>query len=545
MLQLGKLEYVLKQSAHKLEESSMEICADRSFVHDTIYLAVIKTKQKYKKLANKERAVEVCISLMRQPRKHVKQSFTSVEDCIEKALAAKVVPWKPIVSAVAVVLAAAIILPFYLPKKPTYTDPKGFVMDGTQTFVNNVAEYGVFLQNYHKLSDLGGPTMRDLAGYDFKVDSQAVRYDTLTTVNGETFLLAAYVNADTKVAEFILYKAHIDGWHEVGKDTIEYVVTSVAVNGEQKSFFNINHVALLSDEDGTVYVLTSYNEGLQIHEYTTNGKFQLCDQISLHSHSQLLSSGKITTDHLGSIDLCYNKATNHIDIVCSIAVDAYSSKPCFLSFDLKTKTFDQPTYPGEALSAVSRIDSLCADADGNLYFVAICEEFKGNLITRVNHYIYRVKEGEITPFAHFLDNTRYSILFLAYNNGLIHLVYQAGTTTYHEAYDTNGAQLTKEKVLATTKDTHRTLFYFVMNGHLHFVEEIDNTYVTIGKKIDGDTVKIAEFRLPAKMDGTVFAMQHPSPYLSSGNILNYIVGYIEEGDVYREADAHFLQIILE
>ena len=137
-----ELRQLLLQNTSKLLQTAETVCTDKAFVYDTIYLAVIKTKQKYKKLANKERAVDVCISLMKQPKKHVNQSFSSVEDCIEKALAAKVVPWKPIVSAVAVVLAAAIILPFCLPEKPLTIDPVGFVMENTESFGNSFGDNG-------------------------------------------------------------------------------------------------------------------------------------------------------------------------------------------------------------------------------------------------------------------------------------------------------------------------------------------------------------------------------------------------------------------
>ena len=126
-----ELKQLLLNHAEPIEKAAEAVCTDKCFVYDAVYLAVIKTKQKYKKLANKERAVDVCISLMKQPKKHVNQSFSSVEDCIEKALAAKTVPWKPIVSAVAVVLVAAIFRPFCLPEHSTHIDVDGFVMNNS------------------------------------------------------------------------------------------------------------------------------------------------------------------------------------------------------------------------------------------------------------------------------------------------------------------------------------------------------------------------------------------------------------------------------
>ena len=213
-----ELRQLLLQNTSKLLQAAEAVCVDKGFIYDTVYLAVIKTRQKYKKLANKERAVEVCISLMKQPKKHVNQNFSSVEDCIEKAMVAKVVPWKPIISAVAVVLAIVIVLPFCLPKEPPVIDPKGFVMEGTQAFANRVEGSDVQLKNFHKISDLGAADIRELANTELNANGTDVgdaQYRIHTTSNGITFLVQVYVNADTKKSEFILYKGETDGWHEV------------------------------------------------------------------------------------------------------------------------------------------------------------------------------------------------------------------------------------------------------------------------------------------------------------------------------------------
>ena len=181
----------LTEQAARLQQAAEAVCTDPSLVYDTIYLAVIKTKQKYKKLANKERAVDVCISLMKQPKKHVKESFSSVEDCIEKALSAKVVPWRWIVSAVAVVLAVAIILPFCLPEKPLVIDPVGFVMENTESFGNSIGENETYVKNYHNLKDLGGPDNAQLAGENYWGGGGHIKFELLTMENGSTYM--AYV----------------------------------------------------------------------------------------------------------------------------------------------------------------------------------------------------------------------------------------------------------------------------------------------------------------------------------------------------------------
>ena len=59
----------LAQNSTRLIQAAIDKLLDSSFLYDSIYLAVIKTRQKYKKLVNKDRAVEVCISLIKQPKK--------------------------------------------------------------------------------------------------------------------------------------------------------------------------------------------------------------------------------------------------------------------------------------------------------------------------------------------------------------------------------------------------------------------------------------------------------------------------------------------
>ena len=132
-----ELGSILKQNAEILTSAAELLCSDKNYIYDVIYLATYQTKQKYKKLANKERAVEVCISLMKQPRKHMKHNFSSVEDCIEKALAAKIVPWKPIVSAVAVLLASTILVSSYLPGNSQPVAVGGFEMENTSSIAND------------------------------------------------------------------------------------------------------------------------------------------------------------------------------------------------------------------------------------------------------------------------------------------------------------------------------------------------------------------------------------------------------------------------
>ena len=182
MLQFENLKFLLSKNTSRLEEAAQKACEHEEFTYDAIYWAVLKTKQRYKKLINKERVVDFCISLMKQPKKHVKQSFESVEDCIEKALAAKVVPWKSILSAVAVVLAAAILIPLCLTGNSQPVEVGGFEMENTLSIANSYSDNGTYLKNFHRVEDFGGPDLTELTGTDMtQVLSNTLYYNAITT----------------------------------------------------------------------------------------------------------------------------------------------------------------------------------------------------------------------------------------------------------------------------------------------------------------------------------------------------------------------------
>lgn len=215
-----ELKEKLLAAKSRLFEAAKEVCIDKAFAYDILYLAVLKTNQRYKKLINKDRTVDFCISLMKQPRKHVKQSFESVEDCIEKAMAAKIVPWKPILSAVAVVLVAAIILPFCLPEKPLTIDPVGFVMENTESFGNSFGDNGTYVKNYHNLKDLGGPDNYLLGQETYTGGGGRIQCSLLTTQNRITYFAYTYIhreNGKEPYAQIRLYRADTNGWVEVAQ----------------------------------------------------------------------------------------------------------------------------------------------------------------------------------------------------------------------------------------------------------------------------------------------------------------------------------------
>ena len=345
-----ELRQLLLQNTSKLLQAAEAVCVDKGFIYDTVYLAVIKTKQKYKKLANKERAVEVCISLMKQPRKHVNQNFSSVEDCIEKALAAKVVPWRWIVSAVAVVLAAAIILPLCLPEGVFSAEIGGFEMENTISIGNGYSDNGTYLKNLHAVEDFGGPNLTELTGTDMTQNlSGKLYHDTVTTSDDVTYMATAYLREDERNAEFILYRAETFGWIEIGRAPIGIYATTESYDGKETIHYGISSVYLLCDQRNNVYVVSNYRDGVQIHQCTPNGSFSLLGKQKLADLRSYTSSPVIASNIW--INYSYavlDEGTQTIAFLCDSNIPFLSSggnstnnpEICVTTYDLKKQAFN-------------------------------------------------------------------------------------------------------------------------------------------------------------------------------------------------------------
>ena len=549
----------LLQNTTRLTQAATNIQLDSSLFYDAIYLAVIKTRQKYKKLVNKNRAVDVCISLMKQPRKHVKQSFESVEDCIEKAMAAKIVPWKPILSAAAVVLVAAIILPFCLPKKPVTIDPKGFVMEGTQVLANRLEGNDVQLKNFHKISDLGAANIRELANTELNADGTDVgdaQYRIHTTSNGITFLVQVYVNADTKKSEFILYKGETNGWHEVGRDTVKYQVDSARVDGVWKTIFRADPtLSLFSDPSGNLYILSCYDEGLQIHLFDTNDEFRMLDQIWLLEHKQVSSeSGYNMQTAKIDFSFSYNPANEVVSIMCLCETSFLTFDMRFVAFDLNKKSFSIPKSTDQDITTFENITAIAPTDNGEFYFLSSEDTIHSATSWDSYYYIYHCdSSGNIInkiPYGERIKNSQNLVdnYLLEVRDGNLHFVYRKGAITYYSIYQ-NGVEISKTRVYAITTDSFDYMAFFFHDNDLYYMVEIDNKYISIVKTLESNVEKVAEFEMPFTFDEFSFlssrGVREPHFVVANG-VLNYIIGEYDRANYHWEyVSSYFFQIVLE
>ena len=544
------LNRIFAEKKEVLLQAAKAVCRDPMFVYDTIYLAVIKTKQKYKKLANKERAVEVCISLMKQPKNHVKQSFESVEDCIEKALAAKIVPWKPILSAVAVVLATAIILPFCLPKKPTYIDPKGFVMEGAQSFASLNDNNSVVLQNYHAISALGAHDIRELSGVEMNnlhfVEGKAC-YNSITTTQGKTLLIQSYVNGKKKTAEFILYEATSTGWVEVGRDAIRYTVLTHASGTD----YNLDRIYMVDDMAGNVYIFSVYNEGLQVHVYTAEGSFRPIEKTKLMEHRQVADPYGISVYTMPVTYFArYNSTKQAVDILFRTETEYMVNDTRVLSFEFSKEAFSD-SVPLEKLNNIFIIYDICLDDKGGLYLAS--QEYgygKNNIPIRSDYCIYYIdanKNVSQVALYHTLTHSANSgtthPYALEWINGALHLVHRSGNSTVYAIY-CDGIEVSKTTLKGFSTDSYYYMGFFFLEDVLHFAILTNHRYINVARIEDGAVQIIAEFALPLAYSCNAYTSNHGFQVNVTSATFNYILGELENtDDLTNTVSSCFFQIV--
>ena len=544
-----ELRQLLLQNTSKLLQTAETVCTDKAFVYDTIYLAVIKTKQKYKKLVNKERAVDVCISLMRQPRKHVKQSFESVEDCIEKAMAAKVVPWKPIVSAMAVVLVAAILIPHLLPDaSTTYVDPSGFVMENTLALKNQATGNNILLQNLHHPTDLGTEDETNLIGVPWSPVTQNIKYDCITTARGETFLVATYVSTNGKNHEFILYKAESTGWIEIGRETVKK--TTITHHGQTS--YTTTPSILLSDEDGNVYIVSLYDEGVQIHTYDTKGIFSKLGQVWISENAtfpEAVLGGTVTTvsnSWCSSFFASINNKTGVIEIFMELYEGELKFKHCSVTYNLSDRSFSNPIHLNEKAGQITD----CTFSQAKTFFVSklipVSEEPTQPIYS---HYLYSMQQGEIVNKVEIVSgpgtgNKSVKVYLLEANGDKLHLVYSQQHKYYHVIYQ-DGVEVERYRFYALSTDPIEYMTFFLYNDTPHYLASVNKEYLLVARIVEGKAEKIGEFVMPFFFLGTEYDIRRFTPVLSGGNVVNYLINGCEDTvQIYTMPTTYFFQIIL-
>jgi len=531
-----ELKETLLTAKSRLFEAAKEACSDKAFAYDALYLAVIKIKRKYKKIVNKDHVIDLCIAEMKQPKKHVKQSFESVEDCIEKAMAAKVVPWKPIISAVAaVVLAAAIIVPFWLPENVGPTEVGGFEMENTISIGNGYSDNGTYLKNLHKVEDFGGPDLTGLIGTDMTQYLNGLLYhDMVTTKNDITYMLVAYAITAEKRAEFILYRAEKTGWVELGRADIGFFTKTIIVGGAIDSYYSIEPIKLLLDQRDAVYIVSAYNEGVQIHKYNERDGFTKLGQQKL-ADQRHLSDGVMTINFWHyTFDTCFDSTGENIFICYSSRFPFLSEhgnnldygQVCFVTYNLKSECFSEAQYFDEDFKIF--VLGVAADGSDGCYLLILdrLSTLHSTGILNNGTFLYHLRDGSLSKKLLIHDENMTSVfvrLFEVDESGTIHIVYQQSTPEQMHYVQIQNDVVTKTYLIPRTENSparHDFISFYREADVIYFTEILYNEFLTFAKCVDGKTTKLADLHLPQWLDVYYYISDWSSSLVSQGCILN-------------------------
>ena len=561
MSKFEELKATLIKNSHRLLSAAYEKCDDDSLVYDAIYNAVKATKLKYKKIINKDIVVELCISLIKKPKKRSKREYTSVDNCIEQAINDFAVRKKPIIATVSVILAIALIIPGLIAGGVIYINAGGFVMDGSVALGNNIRGDETMIKNFGAIGKMGAASFTDLAGTEMRYLSNATEgfraeCDSVTASNGNIYFAQCYYSQDLTKSECIVYKAEKDGWREIGRVDILMVRNKVYSDEKWSENHQITGVELVADNEGDVYVITQYDEGIQIHKCDKRGNLTELQKIFLGKKEFVeedYSSYHLTDNILSyAIIPVYTKELDKLDLIFE---RWHSNYKYTVSLNTKTDKISeiQEMDFGEEISIMT---NYIPDGEGGMYASIrkyVYDENGIRLPGRYKSYIVHISDGKMTEEIYLGEETRGSVMFvqkLEYENGKLHIIYrkgQIGSSKLRYTVYENGEALFDHRIGAMTLDDYDTQFYFLRDGEMYQAIIAVNEWFVVGK-IEGDkkVTKIAEIKLPIKGTAIIYADRHFTPLINNGDTINLVFSeYGASNSTLDIKDTYFGQLILD
>ena len=574
-----KLRETLIESSHRLICAALEKCESEELIYDAIYNAVISTKLKYKKIINKDITVELCISLIKKPKKRSKKEFDSVEECINRAIDDFAVRKKPIITAVSIILLAAMIIPTLITGGVIYIQSRGFTMEGSVALGNNMKGNDTMIKNFSEIGVMGAPSMKDRTGVGYRLcengwDGHRGEYETVSTKNGDIYLAQIYYSEDPLKSEFILYKAEEDGWDEMGRADTRLSYTKGVIDGKYREMYSVSELSLFTDDKDNVYVLTENEMGLQVHKCTKKGDFSLIDTffISDAKDVSIGSAGIVSNTIAYYNDIMINEKKNSVEIYYRLASDTMLGidKYYFVSFDIGSCAFTEGAPAHDSLNKylmTSGVSLVAYDGDGG-FFVAAMYYYrnKDGILFRDwrNYCVIHIKDSQVIEEMVYYESrsgggasgTNIGPSMVGYYEDKVHLVFsrtyyslgnQSVTEKWYVQFDENREQKSRYKLKPMTLDDHSTQFFFMRDGEIYWTIIAVDEWLVIGRIVDKNkTEKIAEIKIPLKGTAAVYLHNHRGGLFSDDGSIDLVFSeYGEAKFVTRTEDAYFGQLIID
>ena len=418
-----------------------------------------------------------------------------------------------------------------------------FQMDNTLSFANTYSENKTAIHNFHKVEDLGGADLTMLTGTDMTQHiGGSVYFDMVTTSRNVTYLVVSYVEESTPKAEFTLYRANKDGWEAVDTRSVGLFTAS----GPEYHHLIASGITLLCDNEDNLYVVSAYEEGVQIHQYTKNGRL-------VRTSKQKVADARIIEHAPGYKDgnwfsisrAIWDETTGDIAILLDASYSFIASEDgdescneiCFVTYTPSERAFAEPLYFDMENSHWTL--ELASDNKGGYYFLRseqLEPYYPISWLGTKNRgaYLYHLSNGVLVKGMLVTDEKEsvYAIrLFDVDESGAIHVVYSSRGAQYRPdrmlyTKVENNAVVDAYPIVSGNKvaHPHDYISFYRVEDRIYFAELADLQRILFSwTSGGGQTYRLAEFELPEQYDTFDVSGSRLRSFVSQGNIVNFIL----------------------
>ena len=417
-----------------------------------------------------------------------------------------------------------------------------FQMDNTLSFENTYSDNKTAIHNFHKVEDLGGADLTMLTGTDMTQHiGGSIYFDMVTTSRNVTYLVVAYVDESVPKAEFALYRANKDGWETVDSQPLGLFTYS----GPEYHHLIAGGVTLLCDNEDNLYVVSAYEEGVQIHQYTKNGRL-------VKASKQKVADARIIERTPGYKDgawfyltrAIWDEATGNIAVLLDANYPFVSAKGdescnelCFVTYNPSNRTFADPLYFD--MEDSYRTLELVSDNKGGYYFLRseLIEPYyplSWSDTKNIGAYLYHLSNGVLVKGMLATDEKErvYAIrLFDVDESGAIHIVYSSRGAKYRPdrmlyTKIENNVVVDAYPIVSGNKiaHPHDYISFYRVEDRIYFAELADTERILFSwTSGGGQTHRLAEFALPEQYDTFDVSGSGLRSFVSQDNIVNFIL----------------------
>lgn len=308
------------------------------------------------------------------------------------------------------------------------------------------------------------------------------------------------------------------------------------------------------EHDGTIYIISTYNEGVQIHHYSERKGVREVARVKFAKSMNFSENpNEYDNNWLSAMTFCYNEAKEQYDFLYGVRTTKNRNEAhvCHFSFNPEKESVSEVTaHTEDEFLGLSPI-SLSADEQGTLYFFE--QEMIGSMegyttgVGSKNYYNFGLRlyryDGTSIEYLGLVTDPNVSArepVLCRYENGALEIVCPlSNTKTHHYIKIINGEVADTYKISpAQTFTSHEYLGFFFLEDELCCLEMYEEGNLIFSRTVPNTcNEKIAEIKMPLYYWYKGYNYEHKRLIPTYGNIFNYL--FVFEEDIY------FGQIVLD